>query len=120
MKRVPVESSMIAEVGYDAEKHTLEVMFHSGQIFEYYDVPAEQYTSMLAAKSAGQYFNQNFKGQFVYKHIKERQEAAFVRQVIVGMVGLEFLPEEAEQLHATIREHTKARRSPNAASEAKA
>jgi hypothetical protein len=50
-----VKSSMIHAVGYDAETRTLEVIFNSGGIYFYDDVPPEVYEKLMAAESKGQY-----------------------------------------------------------------
>jgi len=57
MKRVPVESTMIASVGYDPDKHILEVEFNSGAIWHYLDVPPEEYAGLMAAESKGRYMH---------------------------------------------------------------
>lgn len=55
MERVAVESSMICEVGYDAEAQMLEVVFNSGKIYRYTGVPPTVYAEVLASASKGQY-----------------------------------------------------------------
>jgi hypothetical protein len=62
MKREPVESSMIASVGYDPETKVLEVEFNSGMVYAYYDVPQEEYDGLMAASSKGSYMNGNIIG----------------------------------------------------------
>lgn len=52
---IQVESSMIYAVGYDEETQTLEVLFNSGRLYFYYDVPREVYEELLAAESKGRY-----------------------------------------------------------------
>ena len=42
MQMTTVESSMIYKVGYDPETQTLEVIFNSGETYQYYDVPMEE------------------------------------------------------------------------------
>ena len=39
LNRIPVASSNIASVGYDREAHILEIEFHHGAIYQYFDVP---------------------------------------------------------------------------------
>ena len=39
MERIPVSSSNIASLGYDAATQTLQVEFLSGSIYQYFDVP---------------------------------------------------------------------------------
>lgn len=61
MRRVPVESSSIPSVGYDPQLRVLELEFRqSGDIYQYFDVPAEEYAAFLAAESKGTYLNQQF------------------------------------------------------------
>ncbi len=62
MQRVPVESSSIASIGYAAQERVLELEFRqSGDVYQYFDVPAEEYTAFLAADSKGTYVNQKLK-----------------------------------------------------------
>jgi len=62
MQRVPVESSSIASIGYAPQERVLELEFRqSGEVYLYFDVPAEEYTAFLAADSKGTYVNQQLK-----------------------------------------------------------
>ncbi len=62
MRRVPVESSSIASIGYAPQERVLELEFRqSGEVYQYFDVPAEEYTAFLAAGSKGTYVNQQLK-----------------------------------------------------------
>ena len=68
MKRISVNSSNIAEVGYDVGTQTLEVLFHNGNIYQYFDVPEKVYDGLVAASSVGAFFNSQIKG--VYRFAK--------------------------------------------------
>jgi hypothetical protein len=59
MKLTTVESSMIHAVGYDAAAHELEVVFNSGRIYRYQDVPQTVYDELLVAESKGRYMLAN-------------------------------------------------------------
>jgi KTSC domain-containing protein len=62
MQRVPVESSSIASIGYAPQECVLELEFRqSGEVYRYFDVPAEEYAAFLAADSKGTYLNQQLK-----------------------------------------------------------
>jgi len=62
MRRVWVDSSSIASIGYDAAKRELEIEFReSGDVYRYFDVPRQEYAAFLAADSKGTYLNQVFK-----------------------------------------------------------
>ncbi|GAB3356653.1 KTSC domain-containing protein [Amycolatopsis echigonensis] len=64
MRRVPVESSVIRDVGYDAAKSVLEVGFHNGTVYRYHLVPARVHRELMAAESPGRYLNQEIKPRF--------------------------------------------------------
>lgn len=57
MNLVTVDSSMVHAVGYDAEAEEMEVIFTSGKIYRYVDVPADVYDRLLKADSIGQFMN---------------------------------------------------------------
>ena len=66
MNRVPVTSSNVASVGYDAASQTLEVEFLDGALYQYFDVPSGVHDGLLGAASVGGYLNQNVKNTFRY------------------------------------------------------
>jgi hypothetical protein len=55
MQLDPVESSMLAAVGYDTDLKTLVVLFNSGKAYQYTDVPPEIFQGLLEANSKGRY-----------------------------------------------------------------
>jgi KTSC domain len=62
MRRVWVNSSSIASIGYEAAMCELEIEFReSGDVYRYFNVPEEEYAAFLAADSKGTYLNQVFK-----------------------------------------------------------
>lgn len=61
MQRVPVESSSLAEVGYDAAARALEVRFRNGGVYRYHDVPPEAHAALMAAASLGRHLNLHVK-----------------------------------------------------------
>lgn len=63
MKRQPVASSVIREVGYDVEKRILEVETLRYGTLTLHDVPLTTWHFLMAAPS---------KGLFFYQHIKNR------------------------------------------------
>lgn len=58
MNRVPVASSNLAEIGYSAETHTLEILFHSGHIYQYSGVTESEFAALMNSASKGRYFDQ--------------------------------------------------------------
>jgi hypothetical protein len=64
MQRRDVTSSNIKSIGYDFDNSTLEIAFHSGATWEYYDFSESSWYEFDGAESHGKYFNTNIKGQF--------------------------------------------------------
>ena len=69
MNRMPVISSNIASVGYDANTMTLEVEFTKGSVYQYFDVPEAEYHALVNASSVGTYLNQSIKRNYRYVQI---------------------------------------------------
>ena len=67
--RRPVESSVLAEVGYDQKRRVLEVKLVSGALYQYLDVPAREFMALLAAASSGRYYNTNIKPNYEYRQL---------------------------------------------------
>ncbi len=72
IKRQPVESSVLASVGYEAGKRVLEIEFHSGAIYRYLEVPEETHRRLLAAESKGHFFGANIRDKFRSERVKNR------------------------------------------------
>ncbi len=66
---VPVSSSNLATVGYDAATHCLYIRFHTGSTYMYSDVPRYIYEELMAAPSKGEYHAANIKKSFPYQRI---------------------------------------------------
>lgn len=64
MERESVQSSNIRSLGYDFNTSTLEIEFHSGAVWQYFDVPESVYYNMRNSDSLGKYFHANIKGQY--------------------------------------------------------
>ncbi|QQS28007.1 MAG: KTSC domain-containing protein [Sphingobacteriales bacterium] len=55
IERVPVDSSMIYAVGYDAESQTLYAEFNSGKIYAYEEVEPDVFEELLESDSKGRF-----------------------------------------------------------------
>lgn len=64
MDRYPVESSNIAEVGYDEHTNVLEVMFKNGGVYQYEDVPMSVFQNLCDSPSLGSFFHYNIKDYY--------------------------------------------------------
>jgi hypothetical protein len=62
-----VESSAVNFVYYDEVAAELHVVFTSGRAYVYYGVPRRVYDRMLAAASAGVFFNANIRDRYRYR-----------------------------------------------------
>jgi hypothetical protein len=73
MKLIEVESSMIQAVGYDQNLKELQVVFNSGNIYCYTQVPKEEYESLLNADSKGSYMRANIIDTYPYYPVHRRR-----------------------------------------------
>jgi hypothetical protein len=71
MRRERIASSVIYSVGYDEEKQILEVEFGLRRVYRFYKVPAREYVALMAAPSAGRYFNQVIRRRFKGRRVEE-------------------------------------------------
>lgn len=66
MDRDPVQSGNLAEVGYCADTMVLEIAFHKGSVYQYFDVSEAVYLELMHAESVGKYFNANIRKSYRY------------------------------------------------------
>lgn len=66
---IPVESSNLAQVGYDTVTSTLYVEFKHGGLYRYFGVPIEKYSALLEAESAGKYLNAEVKAHHGFEKV---------------------------------------------------
>lgn len=60
-------STVIAKIEYDESNRILSVIFLSGKVYYYKDVPKNVFITLRAAKSKGRYLNKYIKGAFEYE-----------------------------------------------------
>jgi hypothetical protein len=63
-------SSVVARMNYDAPSSTLRIVYVSGMVYDYKNVPPEVYEAMRTSDSKGSYLNRNIKGHYKFKKIK--------------------------------------------------
>jgi len=66
MNRIPVESSNIADVGYEPTTLTLEIGFRNNTVYQYFDVPEVLHEEFMRAASKGIFLNSNIKNHYRY------------------------------------------------------
>jgi hypothetical protein len=69
ISRVPVESSNLRSVGFDAKKLVLEVQFHHGGIYRYFDVPAATHEALMKSESKGKFFQSSIRNKFRFERV---------------------------------------------------
>lgn len=69
--RVPLQSTSLASVNYDARLQQLQVEFHSGKRYLYFRVSPACYQQLLLADSKGKYFNRHIRNRFPYQDLSQ-------------------------------------------------
>ena len=72
IKRVPVESTALATVGYSKKLRVLEIEFRNGAIYRYLEVAPEVYESLLNARSKARFYDQNIRHKYRSLHVRPR------------------------------------------------
>ncbi|WP_345750690.1 KTSC domain-containing protein [Microbacterium rhizophilus] len=70
MKRVSVESSVIAEVGYDRVVSTMEILFTTGELYRYFAVPPSVHRGLVGADSPGEFFGRRIRDVYPFEHVR--------------------------------------------------
>jgi hypothetical protein len=74
IKRVPVESTALATVGYSKRLRALEIEFRNGAIYRYLEVTPDVYDALLHARSKAQFYDQNIRRKYHSLHVRPRSE----------------------------------------------
>jgi KTSC domain len=62
-------SSVVSAIHYYPATSTLRVVFVSGMVYDYKNVPEKVYKEMKASPSKGTYLNQHIKGLYGFKKV---------------------------------------------------
>jgi len=63
-------SSVVAAIRYDANTYTLRVIYVSGSIYDYKNVPENVYKDMRSASSKGEFLNKHIKPNYEFEKIR--------------------------------------------------
>lgn len=63
-------SSVIQAMRYDRTRHTLRVIFVSGMVYDYLNVPETVYEEMKTTGSKGTFLNRRIKNNYPYKKVE--------------------------------------------------
>lgn len=91
-RRIPVRSSFIDLIGYDAGNQILEIEMNRGKhLYRYLGVPSHVFEGIMAAFSKGRFLNANIKGVYRYQRIRPGlREMAYRHPGFVGFKPMEF------------------------------
>jgi hypothetical protein len=67
MRRISLISDVLRSIGYDDGR--LEAEFTTGAVYEYEDVPEDEYDGLMNAESHGQYFNARIRDRYRYRRL---------------------------------------------------
>lgn len=70
------DSSFIFACLWNIEYQTLAVLFKTGSIWVYYNVPEEVYEELITAESTGNYFNSNIRNVYEAEKIDLKLKAS--------------------------------------------
>lgn len=62
-------STVIRNIIYDPSSRTLRIVFISGVMYDYKDVPENVYQSLKASTSKGSYLNEHIKNNYDFKKV---------------------------------------------------
>lgn len=84
--QLKVASSSIAWIRYQRSEQTLDVAFHNGSAYRYFDVRSQDVAEFLAAPSIGRQFNKQLRNEFEYQLLRGRRKPAVAEQKKVAAV----------------------------------
>lgn len=64
MLMIPVRSSAISQVGYEAISRRLRIVFVEGHAYDFCGVPEAIFEGLLRASSKGQYYNDHIRDRY--------------------------------------------------------
>jgi hypothetical protein len=72
IKRLRIESTALATVGYSRRLSALEIEFRNGAIYRYLDVAPAVYEALLNARSKARFYDQNIRRKYRSLHVRRR------------------------------------------------
>jgi hypothetical protein len=74
IRRVPVESTAVATVGYSKRLRALEIEFRNGAIYRYLEVSPDVYDALRHARSKARFYDENIRRKYRSLHVRPRTE----------------------------------------------
>lgn len=72
IKRLPVESTALATVGYSKKLRALEIEFRNGAVYRYLEVDPDVYEALLNARSKARFYDNNIRRKYRSLHVRRR------------------------------------------------
>lgn len=70
IKRMPVQSTAIASIGYSKRLRALEIEFRNGAIYRYLDVSPAVYDALITAHSKARFYDENIRHKYRSLHVR--------------------------------------------------
>ncbi|MCF0050736.1 KTSC domain-containing protein [Dyadobacter chenwenxiniae] len=64
-------SSVVAKMIYDGDSETLRIVYVSGMVYDYKNVPLEVYQAMKSSGSKGTFLNKHIKDNFEFEKVND-------------------------------------------------
>ena len=74
IKRIAVESTALAAVGYSRRLRALEIEFRNGAIYRYLEVEPSVYDDLLNAQSKARFYDHYIRHRYRSLHVRRRAE----------------------------------------------
>lgn len=71
MQRYAVQSSSVKTLGYDRVRSLLEVEYHNGAVYRYFDVPELHFERLTDGRSIGRYINACIKVHYRFEKMRD-------------------------------------------------
>ena len=62
-------SSVVHRIYYNPQKRVLTIVYVSGKVYDYKDVPEQVYQEMKTASSKGEFLNYHIKGKYPFEQV---------------------------------------------------
>ncbi|MEY2551859.1 MAG: hypothetical protein QOG12_2003 [Verrucomicrobiota bacterium] len=74
IRRVPVDSTALATVGYSRKLRALEIEFQNGAVYRYLEVGPDVYEALVNARSKARFYDDNIRHRYRSLHVRPRAE----------------------------------------------
>ena len=74
IRRLPVNSTALAAVGYSRSLRALEIEFRNGAIYRYIEVEPSVYRDLMKAASKARYYDENIRRKYRSLRVRPRAE----------------------------------------------